>query len=118
MNFDKIWTILTMVWGQIKNQLNYAQNLDDDFQKLKEDARDFNDQKASIEDKLNSGPGRTAMNHAGETWLGRLEEIEKEINEIEPKYQQDSKCLCLCPNVISQICLGKRIERASYSVKA
>ncbi|KAK1320033.1 putative disease resistance protein [Acorus calamus] len=85
--------------------------MEKNLERLDKVARDLYDRRDEIQLLItnNARAGRIPSPRC-ETWLKRVEDIKKQMDEMREKYEQEKKCFKgFCPNVYSRMMFGKHV---------
>ncbi|KAK1319533.1 Disease resistance protein RFL1 [Acorus calamus] len=103
--------VVKCVFNPAVRYVSYAKNLKKNLENLKKAATDLYDRRNEIQQLIrnNVGAGKIPSLRC-ETWLKRVEDIEKQMVEMKEKYEQEKKCFKgFCPNVYSRMMSGKHV---------
>ncbi|KAK1320029.1 Disease resistance protein RFL1 [Acorus calamus] len=103
--------VVKCVYNPAVRYVGYAKNLKRNLENLEKAATDLYDKRNEIQQLIrnNDGAGKIPSPRC-ETWLKRVEDIEKQMVEMKEKYEQEKKCFKgFCPNVYSRMMFGKHV---------
>ncbi|KAK1294870.1 Disease resistance protein RFL1 [Acorus calamus] len=103
--------VVKCVYNPAVRYVGYAKNLKKNLENLDKAATDLYDRRDEIQQLIrnNAGVGKIPSPRC-ETWLKRVEDIEKQMVEMKEKCEQEKKCFKgFCPNVYSRMMSGKHV---------
>ncbi|KAK1319265.1 putative disease resistance protein [Acorus calamus] len=103
--------VVKCVYKPVVQCVGYAKNLKKNLENLDKAARDLYDRRDEIQLLIrNSAREGKDPSPRCKTWLKRVEDIEKQMDEMKEKYEQEKKCFRgFCPNVYSHMIFGKHV---------
>ncbi|XP_058106914.1 uncharacterized protein LOC131250647 [Magnolia sinica] len=118
MNFlTPLKSVLEFLWEPVAQRIGYVKNLESNFEKLNDEARDLYNRRDDVKLEIRRSKTEKIPTNECKGWLEKVEKIENKLNEIAEEYKEDKKCLIgCCPDVYSSMKLGERVQNMISNV--